>query len=499
MNAHGHLCSKGIDQLKENLLLIQSLSPDLSTNRVCAKLLNNFIANVLNVRYVNVMDVKSLNQLLAQGEVDREDMWPRVVEMESRALQFRIEFGLDELPTEPGLITIRGPRQYGKSTWLDQHLRWSVQDFGKGSAYYLNGDELNSSDELVQEMRTLYTAYAKTAKVKRLFIDEITAVPDWERAVKRLIDEGLYRDVLIITTGSKALDLRRGAERLPGRKGKLKRSDYIFLPISFREFHYNTRKELGDKTWIAYLLTGGSPIACNDIWQFERLPEYFIQLTRDWILGEIVASGRSRLMLANLFHALFRFGGTPVGYAKLAREAGLANNTVASGYVEQLSDLLCLLPAWSWDENRSIHQLRKPCKFQFINLASVVALHPSDIHHIHEYEALPPETQAQWLEWLVAQEIWRRSALAGVNNPEAIGFWNSKDHEIDFVTPQEEWIEVKRGRAGPLDFAWFAKSFPKKKLTVICDTPFETNQIKGVTINDFLLSSPSTLHYENTD
>ena len=56
------------------------------------------------------MDVKTINQLLAEGNMDRDDMWPRIVEMESKAHQFRFEFGLNELPKEPGLIIIRGPR-----------------------------------------------------------------------------------------------------------------------------------------------------------------------------------------------------------------------------------------------------------------------------------------------------------------------------------------------------------------------------------------------------
>ncbi|HCU25689.1 MAG TPA: ATPase, partial [Deltaproteobacteria bacterium] len=410
------------------------------------------------------MDVKTVNELLSRGEIDREDMWPHLAEMESKALQFRFEFGLDRLPMEPGLITIRGPRQYGKSTWLDMNLRRSVQDFGGGSSFYLNGDELASPEDLAREMTALYSAYSPKAKIRRLFIDEITAISEWEKAIKRLVDQGLYRDVLIVSTGSKATDLRRGSERLPGRKGRLKKSEYIFLPISYREFDRVSGPELGKDKWKAYLLTGGSPIALNDIGQFGHLPDYFLQLTRDWILGEVIQSGRSRVFLSQLLRTLLKYGGQPVGYAKLSREAGLANNTVAAGYIEQLSDLLCVMPSWAWDSNNKTLQLRKPCKFHFINLAAVVAFHPAALRSIHEFEMLPPEARGQFLEWMVAQEIWRRAVLAGDSNPEAVGYWSSKEHEIDFVSPGQEFIEVKLGRASPLDFAWFEKVFPKSKL-----------------------------------
>ena len=148
------------------------------------------------------MNVRQINELLLKGEIDREEMWPRITEYEAKAAAFSFEFGLRELPKEPGLIIVRGPRQYGKSTWLDMNLRWSAQEFGKGSSYYLNGDELMTAEALVSEMVHLHAAYHPDAKVKRLFIDEITAIPEWEKAVKRLLDQGLFRDVLIITTGS---------------------------------------------------------------------------------------------------------------------------------------------------------------------------------------------------------------------------------------------------------------------------------------------------------
>jgi predicted AAA+ superfamily ATPase len=190
-------------------------------------------------------------------------------------------------------------------------------------------------------------------------------------------------------------------------------------------------------------------------------------MIRDWMLGDVVATGRSRLALGQVLSAIFRFVGTPVGFAKL-REAGLANNTVASGYVEQLADLLCVVPQWEWDPGRGRYDFRKPCKLPFVNLAAVTAWHPAALRHVHEFEALDERTRAALAEWLVAQELWRRAAWAGTD-PEALGFWRSRDHEIDFVAGREEWIEVKVGRAGPL----------------------ETERIRGVTLHDFLLEGPA--------
>lgn len=448
------------------------------------------LTNVLNVRYHNVMDVSDKNRLFSRGEIERDDLWPLLREKESKALQFRCHFGLDELPQAPGLITVRGPRQYGKSTWLELMLYESLREYGKGSAYYLNGDELASADDLARDLIAIDALYAPKARVKRLFIDEVTALSDWERAVKRVLDRGHLRDVLIVTTGSKAADLRHGAERLPGRKGRLARSEFIFLPVSYRDFHHQAHSQLRETTWIAYLLTGGSPVALNDIYQFERLPEYFIQMTRDWVLGETVATGRSRLALSNLLGVIFRFGTNPVGFAKLAREAGLANNTVAAGYIEQLSDLLCLMPSWPWDPGRRQPILRKPCKFHFINLAAAVAFHPKRLRTVADFQALDQSSQGQLTEWLVAQEVWRRSVLHAADNPERVCFWQSREHEIDFVTPAGDWIEVKRGATSALEFSWFSQNFPRQELTVVGTDRFEARHIRGVDLEYFLLSEP---------
>ena len=211
--------------------------------------------NVLNVNIVNVMDVKARNELLAKGQIDRDDLWPRLVEFEERPRTFRFSFGLDELPEEPGVILVRGPRQYGKSTWLELMLRDTVVDHGPRSAYILNGDELTDAQDLERHIVELVAMYAPGTRVRRLFIDEITTVADWETAVKRLVDRGVMRGILVVTTGSRATDIRRGSERLPGRKGRLVRTDYLFCPVSYKDFHTQFHDELKDDTWIAYLLS----------------------------------------------------------------------------------------------------------------------------------------------------------------------------------------------------------------------------------------------------
>ena len=99
------------------------------------------------------MDVNARNDCLARGEIARDDMWPHIVEYEARPRTFRFSFGLDELPEAPGVILIRGPRQYGKSTWLELALRDTIEAYGAGSAYILNGDELTDAADLERHIR----------------------------------------------------------------------------------------------------------------------------------------------------------------------------------------------------------------------------------------------------------------------------------------------------------------------------------------------------------
>lgn len=432
-------------------------------------------------------NISAINNLLALGNIAEKGLFPHLESLKESPFIFNIDFGLKTLPTEPGILLIRGARQYGKSTWLEGQIRDTIREFGAGSAFYLNGDYISDADHLERELITLSASFASNAAVQRIFIDEITAIPRWEYVLKKLVDNRLLARALIITTGSKATDLRRGAEKLPGRKGKLSRSTYLFTPLAYQEFHRVCNKTLGKKTLIAYLLSGGSPIACAELAARGSIPEYVIELTRDWIEGEVAASGRSRASLLNIMSTLYRFSGSPIGQAKLAREAGLANNTVAANYMELLNDLGCVVPAYPFDFAKNILILRKQCKYHFTNLLAAISFYQTRIRHPEDFLLLSESEQAMWYEWAVAQELQRRAALEGASILAPLAFWQDKNNEIDFVVPPHEFIEVKRGRSSALEFGWFIHKFPRNKLTVINSQSFSTATISGISLEDFLL------------
>lgn len=445
------------------------------------------------------MNSFEVNQELARGDINRPGVFPKLDDLAEVPFVFNTDFGLEELPEGPGVIMIRGARQYGKSTWLQSQVRKTIQDFGPGTAFSLNGDELRDGHALVEQIRLLLPLYSAGAPVRRLFIDEITAIRDWIPALKTLLDAGELRKVLLVTMGSKAADLRHGAERLPGRKGKMARTTYIFTPVSFAEFKRVCASSVeqahsagsGQARLLAsYLLAGGSPPACTEVVVTGRLPDYVTEMVRDWIYGEFAAAGRSRAMLLGVLDCLYRFGGTPVGQSKLAREAGLANNTLAAGYIEALADLMCVAPSFAWDADHQRSNRRRPCKFHMTNLLAGMAWHPAHIRTPDDFLGLAGEVQAPLLEWAVAQECWRRAARRGEEIPESMHYWQGGEHELDFVLGPDEFLEVKRGRTGPLDFAWFPKSFPHGRLTVIGGNRFETGQIVGMTLEDFLEAVP---------
>jgi predicted AAA+ superfamily ATPase len=97
---------------------------------------------------------------------------------------------------------------------------------------YYSCEPLRGQNSLIQ-LITEYDIFSRNQPgQKYIFLDEITAFHDWENDLKFVIESGLSKNNVIITTGSNAQALKKGIDRLPGRNIHSR----LFLPLSFREY-----------------------------------------------------------------------------------------------------------------------------------------------------------------------------------------------------------------------------------------------------------------------
>ena len=200
------------------------------------------------------------------------------------------------------IYSIRGPRQVGKSTAIklmikDLLLKKKVNSF---NIFYFIAERLGSFENLIRIIED-YLEEDQINKKQRIyfFIDEISGLNDWQKAFKFLKDAGYLKKATFVVTGSHSLDIKRGVERLPGRRGRIENLDQIFHPISFRDFsfiyysqfkkdkkiisliskkiNYKDSVNLGylqkklNEILDVYILTGGFPRAIDDYFKYQEI------------------------------------------------------------------------------------------------------------------------------------------------------------------------------------------------------------------------------------
>lgn len=141
-----------------------------------------------------------------------------------------LDFSILDSPINK-VITIIGPRRAGKTYFLFQIIK-KLLALNRQIADMLY---INFEDERIQPMEgknlqsileAYFELYAKTDPF--IFLDEVQNIPDWERFVRRLSDQG-YR---VFITGSNSQMLGREiATALRGRT-----LTYEIFPFSFKEF-----------------------------------------------------------------------------------------------------------------------------------------------------------------------------------------------------------------------------------------------------------------------
>lgn len=242
---------------------------------------------------------------------------------------------LPRLHAEKGIIVIRGPRQVGKTTFLKHLAAEEIGKLGPRQVFYFSAD---SGYPLESALREFLDFSANGKRV--LLIDEATEDHGWATKIKYFVDSGKIKEGdLVVVTGSSSVDLKAGADRLPGRG--IEGNEYLFFPYSFRDFFPSNLPACGlhdfdEKAarelsldpqssimFAKFIANGGLP----SVWNTER------ELAREryarWIEGLVAKNNRSILYARELLAKLAEK--TTFDFIGLARETSISSHhTVAS-------------------------------------------------------------------------------------------------------------------------------------------------------------------------
>ncbi|MDZ7291951.1 MAG: ATP-binding protein [candidate division KSB1 bacterium] len=386
---------------------------------------------------------------------------------------------LQTLKLDRDLIYILlGPRQVGKTTFFKLLVRQLLleRNVHPRTILYLNCEALGpQTPQALAELLRDYILWAKTFSKERLYIllDEATYLKDWERGLKIVADEGKLKKATLIAAGSHAAGIRKGGERLPGRRGRDEHLDLMLLPLSFRRFlmarntalenklpifeNWNQKTLFATAQEIAlwadqissyfsiYLRSGGFPRSIRDEAEHGRVMQDVYKLYRDAFVGDLARLGRRESLLRELAQWLINRRENPFDWSDAARETQLGTHPTVREYVEDAE------AAFLWEvlyKSKSLGEsLRAPRSSKRVYFADPFSFHCfrswvfgyDNAWRATEEFLADPNNQGYLVESVIASHLRRTFG-------DRIFYWRN-GQEIDFVIFQQEkrsaLIEVK--------------------------------------------------------
>lgn len=148
------------------------------------------------------------------------------------------------------LYSVRGPRQVGKTTLIKLLIKEKLETGIDPQRIFFYTCNMTSGKKELKDAIEKYINFSRTNFNDRLylFVDEITHVKKWQDAIKDLCDSGMLDKTTVLVSGSHSMDLKAGAERLPGRTGRENIAVHKrFVPMKFAEFIHCYDKELSEE------------------------------------------------------------------------------------------------------------------------------------------------------------------------------------------------------------------------------------------------------------
>lgn len=350
------------------------------------------------------------------------------------SLVHEIQFGAGDI------YIIRGPRQVGKTTTIKMMIeRLLHESVDPKSILYCSCESMTHFKELIE----ILTGFFQQRKNKRiyLFLDEISFVPEWQRAILFIANQGLTQKATLVLTGSNARDLKESSERLPGRRGKGK--DLTLFPLTMTElknldcFKNKTFEELLD----IYLHIGGFPRAIADFITLGCVTDSTYDIYRNWIVGDASRYGLRQETLKQILFRIAETMGTRITWPKLIENSPVKSHETALEYVEHLKDTFLCHIHYCYDPDLKGPSFQKARKIYFIDpLLTTIAVCWREGN----------TNLSQWIKTRMEkkEERGRFFEAAVINHavrqyPEIFFWYSAKEKkEVDLVIKQKGTIDL---------------------------------------------------------
>ena len=260
---------------------------------------------------------------------------------------------------QPGIYSVTGGRQIGKTTLLKQYMaRLLERGIIAENIAFFTGELIDDHHSLVR----LFTDQLDTVSDGLCFflLDEVSYIKDWDKAIKFMADSGQLANVVLVLTGSDTGFIKEARMRFPGRRGKADDHDFHLFPLSFAEFlqlkHRFSKSDLVRMTRINkrepdkhlnllflefynYLIHGGYLTAINDMAMENRILNSTLNTYSDWIRGDFLKRGKQEHYLRQIIQAIITRYGSQVTWNNLLTDLTIDHPKTVSDYVSLLETM----------------------------------------------------------------------------------------------------------------------------------------------------------------
>jgi predicted AAA+ superfamily ATPase len=275
---------------------------------------------------------------------------------------------------QPGIYLLTGGRQVGKTTFVKQYILELLQKqpISPDNILFVAGELIDNHHSLIR----LIENFSNPAVLQYLFIDEINYIQDWDKGIKYLADAGFFEKTVVMLTGSDSLILRTAMQRFAGRRGQAEQVDFIFYPLSFREFillknpALQALCDLIDQSALTeklplysehhaelmqhlnnYLIHGGYLPAIANYWQDQTIHPGTLRTYNEWIIGDMLKFKKSEKHVREILKGILSCYSTQISWNSLLKHLTIEHHHTVSDYCTLLENIHVLYILEALDQN----------------------------------------------------------------------------------------------------------------------------------------------------